>query len=49
MKAWSIYEHPAMLKMNFNFNIKDMPGAPGASIRKVTNACDLHHMAGICD
>jgi len=28
--------------MNFNFNFKDMPGAPGASIRRVTNAPDWH-------
>jgi len=29
--------------MNFNFNFKDMPGGKEASIRIVTNACDLHH------
>lgn len=33
-----------ILKMNFNFNIKNMPGAAGASIHGVTNACDRHHM-----
>jgi hypothetical protein len=49
MKAWSIYEYSAILKMNFNFNIKDMPGAQGASIRWVTSVRDLHHMAGFRD
>jgi len=34
-----------ILKMNFNFNFKDMPGAAGASIRGVTNARDRHRMA----
>src|SRR5580700_10392576 len=29
--------------MNFNFNFKDMPGAPEASIRWVTNVRDRHH------
>jgi hypothetical protein len=33
-----------ILKMNFNFNFKDMLRPPGASIRGVTNARDLHHM-----
>jgi hypothetical protein len=28
--------------MNFNFNIKDMLEAAGQSIRRVTNARDLH-------
>jgi hypothetical protein len=32
-----------ILKMNFNFNFKDMPGPPDASIRRVTNARDQHH------
>src|ERR1700733_12568288 len=32
-----------ILKMNFNFNFKDMPGAAGQSIRSVTNARDCHH------
>jgi hypothetical protein len=32
-----------ILKMNFNFNFKDMPFAAQASIRGVTNGCDLHH------
>jgi hypothetical protein len=32
-----------ILKMNFNFNFKDMPGAAGASIRGVTNVRDPHH------
>jgi hypothetical protein len=33
------------LKMNFNFNFKDMPRARGASIRRITNVRDLHHTA----
>jgi hypothetical protein len=32
-----------ILKMNFNFNFKDMPQAAGASIRGVTNWRDRHH------
>jgi hypothetical protein len=32
-----------ILKMNFNFNIKDMPEAAGSSIRCVTNVRDRHH------
>jgi hypothetical protein len=32
-----------ILKMNFNFNFKDMPSAPQASIRAVTNVRDPHH------
>src|SRR5579872_3190807 len=43
MKAWSIYEDPAILKMNFNFNFKDMPRAAEPSIRWVTKTRDLHH------
>jgi hypothetical protein len=35
-----------ILKMNFNFNFKDMPGGAEASIRRVTNARDLHHTEG---
>lgn len=35
-----------ILKMNFNFNIKHMPGLAGQSIRQVTNARDLHHKEG---
>jgi hypothetical protein len=31
-----------ILKMNFNFNFKDMPSAPRASIRGVMNVRDLH-------
>jgi hypothetical protein len=34
-----------ILKMNFNFNLKDIPFATGQSIRYVTNACDSHHTA----
>jgi hypothetical protein len=34
-----------ILKMNFNFNFKDMPGAAGPSIRGVTNVRDPHHTA----
>ena len=33
--------------MNFNFNFKDMPCAPEASIRSVTNPRDPHHTARI--
>ncbi len=33
-----------ILKMNFNFNFKDMLWAEDESIRYVTNARDLHHM-----
>ena len=29
--------------MNFNFNFKDIPFAPGQSIRRVTNVRDPHH------
>jgi len=32
-----------ILKMNFNFNFKDMPPAAGPSIHGVTNERDLHH------
>jgi hypothetical protein len=32
-----------ILKMNFNFNFKDMPQAAEASIRYVTNVRDRHH------
>jgi hypothetical protein len=32
-----------ILKMNFNFNIKDMPGVADPSIRGVTNVRDPHH------
>jgi hypothetical protein len=32
-----------ILKMNFNFNFKDMPLAAGASIRGATNGRDQHH------
>jgi hypothetical protein len=32
-----------ILKMNFNFNFKDMPPAAAASICGVTNERDLHH------
>jgi hypothetical protein len=37
-----------ILKMNFNFNFKDMPEAPEASIRGVTNPRDLHHTVTLC-
>jgi len=33
-----------ILKMNFNFNFKDMLWAEDESIRYVTTARDLHHM-----
>jgi hypothetical protein len=47
MNACNIYEAPAIyqnmiLKMNFNFNIKDMLVLAGQSIRRVTNVLDLH-------
>ena len=29
-----------ILKMNFNFNFKDILAAPGQSIRCLTTACD---------
>jgi hypothetical protein len=29
-----------ILKMNFNFNFKDISAAPEASIRDLTTACD---------
>jgi len=45
MNACSIYEQPVILKMNFNFNFKDMLGAAGASIGCITNVRDLHHTA----
>jgi hypothetical protein len=32
-----------ILKMNFNFNIKDMLAAAGQSIRDVTNVRDPYH------
>ena len=31
------------VQLNFNFNFKDMPGAPKASIRGITNGRDRHH------
>jgi hypothetical protein len=36
-----------ILKMNFNFKSKDMRWAAGQSIRRLTTACDLNHMAKI--
>jgi len=32
-----------ILKMNFNFNFKDMPFATGASMCDLTNGSDSHH------
>ena len=32
-----------ILKMNFNFNIKDMLDAPEASMCDLTNGGDWHH------
>jgi hypothetical protein len=32
-----------ILKMNFNFNFKDMPFATGASMCDLTSGCDSHH------
>jgi len=34
-----------ILKMNFNFNFKDMPWRPSQSIRRRTNRCDGNHTA----
>ena len=34
----------AILKMNFNFNFKDMPSPTRASMYHLTNGCDSHHM-----
>jgi len=31
---------PMILKMNFNFNFKDISPAPEPSIRRLTTACD---------
>jgi hypothetical protein len=36
-----------ILKMNFNFNFKDMLGQAGESIRRLTNGRDLNHMGKI--
>jgi hypothetical protein len=33
-----------ILKMNFNFNIKDIPLVPGPSIGRITTAYDQDHM-----
>jgi hypothetical protein len=38
---------PMILKMNFNFNFKDMLPLAGQSIRTLTIGCDLDHMVGI--
>jgi hypothetical protein len=35
-----------ILKMNFNFNFKDMLPPERASIRVRTMACDFNHMVG---
>jgi hypothetical protein len=32
-----------ILKMNFNFNLKDIPFATGQSIHAITNGRDEHH------
>ncbi len=32
-----------MLKMNFNFNFKDIPFVAGPSMCDLTNGCDSHH------
>ena len=39
-------EPPMILKMNFNFNFKDMLRRARQSIRTLTIACDLDHMVG---
>jgi hypothetical protein len=36
-----------ILKMNFNFNFKDMPAMAAASIQSLTTGCDRHHMGKI--
>jgi hypothetical protein len=36
-----------ILKMNFNFNFKDMLGAKRASIRDRTKGCDFNHTVEI--
>jgi hypothetical protein len=36
-----------ILKMNFNFNFKDIPAAPKASIHGLTTARDEDHAVGI--
>jgi hypothetical protein len=38
-----------ILKMNFNFNYKDMLCAEWPSIRQLTNGHDLHHMEKFWD
>ena len=42
-------ETPAatILKMNFNFNFKDMLSAPNQSMQRVTNVRHLHRTAKI--
>ena len=37
------FQRPTKLKMNFNFNFKDMLAAAAQSIRSVTSVRDLHH------
>jgi hypothetical protein len=37
----------AILKMNFNFNFKDILPAPTPSIRSLTTACDPNHTVEI--
>ena len=41
----SVRSRPTLtiLKMIFNFNFKDSPRAPEASIRRLTTACDRDH------
>src|SRR5215472_4294708 len=36
-----------ILKMNFNFNFKDILRSPGASIRRLTTGCDSNHTVEI--
>jgi len=33
-----------ILKMNFNFNFKDIARPPNPSIDRLTNGCDWNHM-----
>jgi len=37
------FYNDAILKLNFNFNFKDMPQAAEASMCDLTNVRDLHH------
>jgi hypothetical protein len=47
MKRLAIIKISTILKMNFNFNIKDMPGAAKASIDQRTIARVCYHTVGL--